>query len=572
MGSDGGGRDYSSSRNKERIKEVDEKRRIKEVDEKKRIKDIAEKKKLEVDEKKRIKDTVEKERLEEINEKKRLREFREEIHENLGNWELQEYFRQFSIEKQITTNIGLEIRPEFKEFIKEREDIAINVKERLIEKYEKINENHTIEKFLIYATKITDNPKEFISEYEEHTGMKLEGLKSEYNDKNIEMSDNINDHLAENENINNSIIVRDKCIYVETLELEKIRGELKEKEISLRSLRKEVGLSFENLYHSRANSMNEESLKKLESILEREIPHNVELGAIKECNLVKDTKLAELTTILLGDGGLYKPPDSKRNIFAVTLNGVDEKKYVNYVKDLMSNLLQTEPSISPRKNEKAINLRYYGKGIVDFFESIGIPTGDKVKNQVDVPKWIKENQEFIGSGLKGLFDTDGTISLVKRNKSFILGFKNASYPLVKSFKEMCESLDIQTQPKIVRTRVVNKNGEVHHAYHNLITSKSQIKKFLDVINPQKWKDQKRRDYIGMNLILLKSNAVIQENVLSKLKERFPKNTDRRYSIDYAKALKEICIENGCIISRETIEEALIEALLYKYPNRDKKAS
>jgi len=86
---------------------------------------------------------------------------------------LQYYLKQFSKEKQISANSDLEIKPEFKEFIEERDDISDDIKERLIEKSETINEKQLIEKFLIYTLNTTDNPLNLISDYEEHTGIDI---------------------------------------------------------------------------------------------------------------------------------------------------------------------------------------------------------------------------------------------------------------------------------------------------------------------------------------------------------------------------------------------------------------
>ena len=82
--------------------------------------------------------------------------------------------------------------------------------------------------------------------------------------------------------------------------------------------------------------------------------------------------------------------------------------------------------------------------------SNGLKAGNKVKHQVSVPQWIKENQRFVNRGLKGLFDTDGSISVLKKKKALLLDFTNASLPLAQDFKELCGKLTIKTSPKIVK--------------------------------------------------------------------------------------------------------------------------
>ncbi|GAH79059.1 unnamed protein product, partial [marine sediment metagenome] len=50
-------------------------------------------------------------------------------------------------------------------------------------------------------------------------------------------------------------------------------------------------------------------------------------------------------------------------------------------------------------------------------------------------------------------------------------------------------------------------------------------------------------YIGTTLILLNSDKKTQEKVIKQIKEVFPKKSDRRYTIKYARFLKKVCIEN-----------------------------
>jgi hypothetical protein len=91
------------------------------------------------------------------------------------------------------------------------------------------------------------------------------------------------------------------------------------------------------------------------------------------------------------------------------------------------------------------------------------------------------------SCLKGLFDTDGSISVIKRRSSLLIDFTNASFPLVKDFKEMCESLDIRTSPKITQRRWKNETtNKTSITYKTAITRKDQILKFLREIKPKKW--------------------------------------------------------------------------------------
>ena len=103
-------------------------------------------------------------------------------------------------------------------------------------------------------------------------------------------------------------------------------------------------------------------------------------------------------------------------------------------------------------------------------------TGDKVKNQVYVPLWIKKEKvwikynqlewiskikPFVIACLRGLTDTDGSIYVDRFNKIIGIGFKNASLRLVKDFKSMCESLYIRTGKITESPYKSNKSGKTY---------------------------------------------------------------------------------------------------------------
>ena len=58
---------------------------------------------------------------------------------------------------------------------------------------------------------------------------------------------------------------------------------------------------------------------------------------------------------------------------------------------MIFNLFHIFPSETIKPKEKGIILRLYGRAIVDFFISKNLYSGDKVKNQIMVPRWIKNN-------------------------------------------------------------------------------------------------------------------------------------------------------------------------------------
>jgi len=219
--------------------------------------------------------------------------------------------------------------------------------------------------------------------------------------------------------------------------------------------------------------------------------------------LEKSESLAEMFGIILGDGRIRWDPAGKHYQLDVILNWVDEKDYVLYVKDLLIKEFQSHPKISRQVNEdgsvgKGIYLTIYSKKIVQELISLGLFSGNKVKNQVKVPKWIKGCKTFILACLKGLFDTDGSIFPVMKENAIKMNFKNGSLPLVEDFKEMTELFEIKTSKISSYSENSEKTGESSTTYIVQIQARSQVKKFLDLINPMKW--EYRKDHL-LDLIM-----------------------------------------------------------------------
>ncbi len=214
--------------------------------------------------------------------------------------------------------------------------------------------------------------------------------------------------------------------------------------------------------------------------------------------LEKSESLAEMLGIILGDGRLRWDPTGRHYQLDVILNWVEEKDYVLYVNDLMMRLFQYKPKLSRQINEdgsigKGIYLTIYSKKLVYELISLGLIPGNKVENQIKVPKWIKECKSYMIACLKGLFDTDGSIFPVIKEGAIKMNFKNGSLSLVEDFKEMTELFEIKTSKISSYSEITEKTNEFSITFILQIQARNQVKKFLDIINPMKW--EYRKEYL-----------------------------------------------------------------------------
>jgi len=141
-------------------------------------------------------------------------------------------------------------------------------------------------------------------------------------------------------------------------------------------------------------------------------------GSIRYKVLVKDKKLAELMGIILGDGNLYK--HSRTENLRIICNSNDIV-YIQHIVDLITEIFRKTPSVIKRKNENATVVCLYQCKIS---KKLGLPCGNRIKNNVGVPYWIFLNKDYMRRCLKGLFETDGCFHEDKDNYTRIIEFKN----------------------------------------------------------------------------------------------------------------------------------------------------
>lgn len=138
--------------------------------------------------------------------------------------------------------------------------------------------------------------------------------------------------------------------------------------------------------------------------------------------------LSEFLGLLLGDGHLSSTQ------VVVTL-GNKEVSYVGHVAKLIEKLFSIEPKLT--RSARGYYVVYFGSTeVVRWLLSMGLAF-NKVKSQVDVPSWIFSDEDYMGSFLRGFFDTDG--SIYKLRFGIQLAFTNRSLPMLRSVRR-CLSL------------------------------------------------------------------------------------------------------------------------------------
>jgi intein/homing endonuclease len=132
-----------------------------------------------------------------------------------------------------------------------------------------------------------------------------------------------------------------------------------------------------------------------------------------------EERLAEFVGIMLGDGSIgqyntkVKDKIKIHRRVKVTLDSRN-KEYINYVATIMKEILRVEPKVYFRKGENAVDISTYRKDALKFvINVIGLKFSPKWNNMV-VPEQLRKGKLGL-MVLRGLFDTDGCLSMFNNN-------------------------------------------------------------------------------------------------------------------------------------------------------------
>ena len=226
---------------------------------------------------------------------------------------------------------------------------------------------------------------------------------------------------------------------------EHLKKELLDSGYSLTKLCSILDFNVKNIYYNNM-SISEVHLGKIENLLGKKFYlEEIEFDFTSNLcpyylprdikDIEKSEDLAEFIGIMLGDGSILERNGcinisfDKRNNY-----------YINYVFALCKMIFDVEFRRKDEKNNNGAHLYFYSKDMMAKLKSLGLKSGDKIKNNVGIPEWIKENEIYLKRCIKGLIDTDGCIYICKREKRKYTKFTNFCSKLIADFKEGVDKL------------------------------------------------------------------------------------------------------------------------------------
>lgn len=148
----------------------------------------------------------------------------------------------------------------------------------------------------------------------------------------------------------------------------------------------------------------------------------------------RSVELAEFIGIAMGDGGM-----TNRQLI-ITLNHITDLAYSHFVVRLIKKLFHITPAVYHVLKNSVNNIVISRSELVVYLHSLGLPVGHKIRQNLDMPDWIKENDDYIIACIRGLVDTDGSVFTSryrvngKRYTYKKLSFCSMSPALIKTVK------------------------------------------------------------------------------------------------------------------------------------------
>lgn len=257
-----------------------------------------------------------------------------------------------------------------------------------------------------------------------------------------------------------------------------------------RELMNEKRLMSDRIYNQLCNLVNKDFdrfiLEKLDDNWGRSKGGLNSLGSTKQLPEIKlDEKLAEFVGAVLGDGHLES--NKKKGVYHIRIAGdlIKDKDYhINHLKNLVREIfnLNSVEIKRPETNERFLDI--YSKKLIEFFVSMGIKPGNKIKNQSTIPVWIWKTNEFIKSCLKGLIDTDGSIfRMSNKNPNLIrINFTNHNSTLLNDTRKLFLVLGFNPS-KIINNRqfYISRQEEIKKYLKNIGFSNKKHRNRLNII-------------------------------------------------------------------------------------------
>jgi intein/homing endonuclease len=194
-------------------------------------------------------------------------------------------------------------------------------------------------------------------------------------------------------------------------------------------------------------------------------------------------KLAEETGWHIGDGSMnfYKQKNKLKGVYQLRGHIIDDKQhYIKRIKPLFQILYNLKINLREMQSTGVFGFQIWNNDLVKFKKKLGLPLGKKL--DIAIPKIFLKNKRLKTAVLKGIFDTDGSIYLEKKNNKLYprMYITTICPSLAKQLKEIFNELGLRAT---LYSELV-KRGNRKKAFIITIRGERMFYKFIGVIKPQ----------------------------------------------------------------------------------------
>ena len=193
------------------------------------------------------------------------------------------------------------------------------------------------------------------------------------------------------------------------------------------------------------------------------------IGKIKSYypDFKKDEYLAELIGVVLGDGNIGKFPRTERLIIASNSNN---QGFINRYSDIIQKIFLKEPKRMRFKDSNCTRISIYEKFIS---KRLGIPLGKRAEIDFKIPKWILQNNQFLISFLRGLYEAEGSFCVHLPTSTYKMFFSNKNDSLLNNVYQGIKILGFN--PHRSKYKIQLSKKEEVYTFKNLINFRNYNK-------------------------------------------------------------------------------------------------
>ncbi len=146
------------------------------------------------------------------------------------------------------------------------------------------------------------------------------------------------------------------------------------------------------------------------------------------------TEVAEVMGIMLGDGNIWE----RKGFYYVRVCGhsTEDRKYlINHVKPLIKKIFNINMQTYKHKTNNELYLTKGSKDFVFTLKNYGLESGDKIKNNKGIPEWVFSSEDYLKACIRGLIDTDGSVTAITNRNYTYIWFTNKNAALRDDFEK-----------------------------------------------------------------------------------------------------------------------------------------